>query len=284
MRATAGCVMVDRSPVSRKWLPLLEALDYATSDLDFDSWGLIKEWTRHGQLPMRGQADGINQDIQPHWFNFLARWGCDDPESDGNGTQSGTALSVGPGKTSDRPRRMAQTSPRIDKTKPLTDVRSTSSDDILYFDVPHEKLIAGVKAPRCVSEIIVEMNALRQLIGAWKSANGAPAVAHVPVRAAVDEMIEHEAPGLINKIRRDDKEIRLLVERGHRTSTTNMIREWFALSVEERDDVIRSIRSPTLYVEFYDHETSTAERLRTAERNDARRTYQSLWWVSAKKL
>jgi hypothetical protein len=63
--------------------PLAKALEYASRALGFDAWELMKDWARDGKLSMRGRADGVTMDFEPHWFDFLAKWGPDKPTAAG---------------------------------------------------------------------------------------------------------------------------------------------------------------------------------------------------------
>src|SRR4051794_11341277 len=105
--------------------PLTEALEHADHELGSDAWELMKEWNRYGQLRMRGLADGVIKDFEPHWFDFIGSWGSDEREMAGVPNEWGAGKPVGPGKSSDRPRRTTLDDRRIDKTKLVTRPRLT---------------------------------------------------------------------------------------------------------------------------------------------------------------
>jgi hypothetical protein len=135
--------------------PLSEALKYASRALGDEGWELMKNGTRHRTLRMRGIADGVTTDFEPHWFDFVGKWGTGVPSPD---LDLPNVSLVGPGTSSDLP-----------------------SGDMLYFHRPTQKqLSSGVLVPVCVIEIVVEMAELRRLIhdrkssGATRRAVGRP--------------------------------------------------------------------------------------------------------------
>ena len=61
------------------WVPLSKALADINAVDASAAWEQVKAAVRHGQLHMKGSADGVEKDLLPEWLDFLA-W--DDPRDD----------------------------------------------------------------------------------------------------------------------------------------------------------------------------------------------------------
>jgi hypothetical protein len=128
------------------------------------------QWNQAGVLPMQGRADGKTQDFQRHWFDYPGQWGCDEPAPMLPADETGAQPLVGPGRTTSRPRRSVL-APSIAATiESPSCLRLTGTDDILWFDQPAAKA-KGVDVPNRVSNILVEMTALRRLVREWSEQN-----------------------------------------------------------------------------------------------------------------
>jgi len=145
------------------WKPLMDAVEWADSALGADAWGLMKEWNQAGVLPMQGRADGTTQDFQRHWFDYPSQWGFDEPAPMLPADETSVQPLAGPGRTISRPGRTV-IAPSIAATieVPLS-LRLTGTDDILWFDRSAARA-KGADVPNRVSNILVEMTALRRLV------------------------------------------------------------------------------------------------------------------------
>jgi hypothetical protein len=181
LRASTGWPAEQKLGGTSNWTPLMDALDWADSTLGADAWGLMMEWNQSEELPMRGRADGITQVFQCHWFDCSAWWG---PGADADGEIP----------SGDRPKR-SQLDPRMTKKLAPRPSRSTAGD-VLYFDQV-TATSKGVNVPRLVSNVLVDMTALRRLCTDWRQPGAADMVAaHLPemvleLRKAADAKI-HE--------------------------------------------------------------------------------------------
>jgi hypothetical protein len=144
------------------WVSLLEALEMAESALGADPWALMMEWQQSEQLPMRGRADGVTMDFETHWFDFAAKFGCDEPmqptmDADGN------LCAVGPGKTTDRPARTSIDPKIADELATNAGPSLSTRDDILWFD-QSAAIRKKLHVPLRATKVLVEMTALRRLV------------------------------------------------------------------------------------------------------------------------
>lgn len=184
------------------WKPLLEAVDYADSALGADAWGLMTQWNQAGLLQMRGRADGVTRKFKRRWFDFPARWGCDEPAPPLPDDETGARQLVGPGRTTSRPRRSAlapRIAARIEAPSPL---RLYGSSDVLWFD-QRAAWAKGVNVPRVVTGVLVDTAALRRLIREWQSSDADVAAAPVPaaapeLRRALDDKIHETISAVYN--------------------------------------------------------------------------------------
>ena len=176
------------------WRPLLVALEYADLALCGDAWRLMTQWNQAGSLPMQGRADGTTRDFQRHWFDYVVSWGSDEPVPSLPPDKARARPSVGPGRTTSRPRRSAL-APRITATiDAASPPRLYGSDDILWFD--HSAARAkGVDVPQRVSNVLVDMTALRRLCTGWQQPSDAKtATPHVPAVAPVLHTVAEPKP------------------------------------------------------------------------------------------
>jgi hypothetical protein len=155
LRASAGRVIMHEPDPAPNWKPLMDALEWADAALGADAWGLMKEWNQSGELPMRGRADGTTQVFQCHWFDYRARWG---PAADTEGETP----------SSDRPRRTRSDPAMANRLAPRPS--RSSKDDILWFDQT-AATAKRVHVPRRVSNVLVDMTALRRLCTEWRRPN-----------------------------------------------------------------------------------------------------------------
>jgi hypothetical protein len=175
----------------RMMRPLMEAVDYAESALPSDPWAMMMQWNQAGLLPMRGKADGVTRDFQCHWFDFLVQWGSDEPAPPPPANETVPWPLVGPGRTTSRPRRSALAPNIADRIEAPSPLRLHGSDDILWFDQVAART-RGVDVPATVSNVLVDMTALRWLIREWQSGDARTAQAHLPTYAPVP--VDWKAP------------------------------------------------------------------------------------------
>ncbi len=155
LRASAGRPVAQEPGSPPNWKPLIDALEWADSALGADAWGLMMEWNQSDELPMRGRADGRTQAFQCHWFDYPAWWG---PAADADGEIP----------SSDRPRRTRPDPAMANRLAPRPS--RSIKDDILWFDQSAARA-KGVDVPNRVSNILVEMTALRRLVREWSEQN-----------------------------------------------------------------------------------------------------------------
>ena len=103
MKARAGAHVGRNSDLHQDWKPLMDALEFADSALQGDAWELMMQWNQAGILPMQGRADGTTQYFKQHWFDYPARWGCDEPSPPQQADETGTPRLVGTGLSTSRP-------------------------------------------------------------------------------------------------------------------------------------------------------------------------------------
>jgi len=155
LRASAGRPVAQEPGSPPNWKPLMDALKWADAALGADARGLMKEWNQSDELPMRGRANGTTKVFQCHWFDFPAWWG---PAADADGEIP----------SNDRPRCTRPDPAMANRLAPRPS-RSTK-DDILWFD-QSAATAKGVDVPNRVSNILVEMTALRRLVREWSEQN-----------------------------------------------------------------------------------------------------------------